>query len=199
MKYNNISFAELDETFAWNVGYNYWFEGSEVCKKSIPSNLTIFSDFIDNTGCCEEACGTSTLIDTFQCLTYQYNDGVCNSECNNAKCGWDGNDCSQLCECDVSGFGDGICNQACNTTNCLYDGYDCLSATFYLLSCELSYNDHGCNINWVGAGWCDYRCKSQFECGFDKKIVIIVKKQHNVVLFIEYFNLLLLVKLMMNI
>eukprot|EP00128_Syssomonas_multiformis_P014975 Colp12_sorted_trinity150504_noHs@21581 len=65
---------------------------------------------------------------------------VCNPECNNVECGWDGYDCDSnqptkyYCpcgclitapNCDWSKLGDGVCNSECNFSECYFDGGDC--------------------------------------------------------------------------
>lgn len=60
---------------------------------------------------------------------------ICDAQCNNHACGWDGGDCSlnfndpwkncsQALQC-WKYFDDGKCDAQCNDTGCLYDGFDC--------------------------------------------------------------------------
>lgn len=63
-------------------------------------------------------------------------DGVCNQECNNAECLFDGRDCEkslQPCNpiynayCEKH-YADGHCDYGCNNAECNWDGLDCEKA-----------------------------------------------------------------------
>ena len=62
------------------------------------------------------------------CPEYWVDDGTCDSACNNAECGFDGDDCKAFwCApgCDPDWVDDGICDSDCNNAECGYDGADC--------------------------------------------------------------------------
>ncbi|KAL0163329.1 hypothetical protein M9458_042725, partial [Cirrhinus mrigala] len=48
---------------------------------------------------------------------------ICDTQCNNHECGWDGGDCSL--NFDDPYFNDGKCDEQCANAGCLYDGFDC--------------------------------------------------------------------------
>uniref|UniRef100_A0A8C2KM06 Neurogenic locus notch homolog protein 1 n=1 Tax=Cyprinus carpio TaxID=7962 RepID=A0A8C2KM06_CYPCA len=60
---------------------------------------------------------------------------ICDTQCNNHECGWDGGDCSlnfddpwQNCSAALQCwryFNDGKCDEQCANAGCLYDGFDC--------------------------------------------------------------------------
>ena len=64
-----------------------------------------------------------------------YGDGICDDECNNADCGYDGGDCgpgeegsgTEECApgCEGGWPGDEICDDECNNAECNFDGGDC--------------------------------------------------------------------------
>ena len=33
--------------------------------------------------------------------------------------------------------------------------------------CQETYLEHGCNVSWVGDGWCDLNCQDIYQCGYD--------------------------------
>ncbi|CAI2356035.1 unnamed protein product [Caenorhabditis sp. 36 PRJEB53466] len=94
--------------------------------------------------------------------------GICNAECNNVACDFDGGDCSgnrtPFAKCkyacaDV--FADGVCNPECNSEQCLYDGMDCMPT---IDRCPLAIREH-CSVNFAN-GACNSECNVK-ECGFD--------------------------------
>ena len=70
--------------------------------------------------------------------------GFCNTEVNNADCGYDGGDC-----CLYPGLvGDGICNDETNNLVCNYDGGDCCKSNMvsdYCLECKC-YQPETCHL-----------------------------------------------------
>ena len=65
----------------------------------------------------------------------QSGDRVCDEQCNNHECQWDGGDCSlnwrqPWVNCTDSGpcwdrFKNGQCDQECNNAGCLFDSFEC--------------------------------------------------------------------------
>ena len=169
---NNFStFEEFDEVFEYRDDTRYYFESTPLCDDYknglIPQNST-FSKWINESQCCATACSlTNALFDSVHCRAYDYQDGICDDNCNKAKCNFDGGDCVQLCECDLMELGNGECNPVCNTTQCYNDGYDCLPLGYDPIVCQDSYLSHGCNVSWVGDGWCDLNCNDEYKCGYD--------------------------------
>ena len=100
------------------------------------------------------------------CFPWNWNNGICNDECNKAECGWDGGDCNQLCahyhpDCDIQlEFGNGNCSQACNNTYCGYDFNECLPLD------EFECESYGCNITWLNDDICDLNCFNS-ACNYD--------------------------------
>ena len=58
-----------------------------------------------------------------------FGDGICDDECNNPDCGYDGGDCgpAEQCApgCEGGLPGDGVCDDECNNAECNFDGGDC--------------------------------------------------------------------------
>ena len=84
-------------------------------------------------------------------------DGVCDPDCNTAKCLQDKGDCQGVCICPNVWLGDGSCDQICNTSLCKYDGGDCVKE-------ECS---PGCRANMLADGICDRECNTHM-CGLDE-------------------------------
>uniref|UniRef100_A0AAR2JRL6 Neurogenic locus notch homolog protein 1 n=1 Tax=Pygocentrus nattereri TaxID=42514 RepID=A0AAR2JRL6_PYGNA len=96
---------------------------------------------------------------------------ICDSQCNNHACGWDGGDCSlnfddpwQNCSAALQCwryFNDGKCDVQCANAGCLYDGFDCQRLEgqcnpLYDQYCKDHYSD----------GHCDQGCNN-VECEWD--------------------------------
>ena len=95
----------------------------------------------------------------------------CHDRCKNAKCNWDGGDCTQLCDCDpFKELRNDECNLSCSASYCLYDGYDCLHLGYVPIECQNAHSlgIHDCNISRIGDGWCDTNCRKATQCGFDR-------------------------------
>ena len=97
--------------------------------------FNIFKTFISETDACDYVCGEESL-QTYGCSPFEYENGVCNDECNVASCNFDGWDCNQLCnhdeygasDCNTLGlFDNGGCDIACNNSYCNYDNYECIN------------------------------------------------------------------------
>ena len=75
------------------------------------------------------------------CYTPYIGDGICERECANSLCAFDGGDCkadfveraktheAALCApaCEASNLGDGFCDKDCNVAKCEFDQGDCAS------------------------------------------------------------------------
>lgn len=96
---------------------------------------------------------------------------VCNLQCNNHACGWDGGDCSlnfndpwknctQSLQC-WKYFSDGHCDSQCNSAGCLFDGFDCQLTEG---QCNPLYDQY-CKDHFSD-GHCDQGCNSA-ECEWD--------------------------------
>uniref|UniRef100_A0A8B9LFM0 Neurogenic locus notch homolog protein 1 n=1 Tax=Astyanax mexicanus TaxID=7994 RepID=A0A8B9LFM0_ASTMX len=96
---------------------------------------------------------------------------ICDAQCNNHACGWDGGDCSlnfddpwQNCSAALQCwryFNDGKCDEQCANAGCLYDGFDCQRLEgqcnpLYDQYCKDHYSD----------GHCDQGCNN-VECEWD--------------------------------
>lgn len=66
------------------------------------------------------------------CPNAYVNDGVCDLDCFNADCEWDGWDCHCAPGCSASMQGDGTCNQECATEDCAFDQDDCIREIVYV-------------------------------------------------------------------
>eukprot|EP01084_Bolivina_argentea_P262053 443068_1 len=170
IEYNNFNnFSQFDAAFQYSTDKTYWFEKASFCSNLslIPINSNFYK-FINDTKCCNVECKASNAFGAFTCQSYDYNDGICDDQCKNSKCNFDGGDCVQLCDCDpFNELGNGVCDKHCNTSECLYDGYDCLPLGYDLIECELSFDTYGCNTSWIGDGWCDLNCLNSNACGND--------------------------------
>ncbi|CAN0255216.1 unnamed protein product [Pylaiella littoralis] len=83
-------------------------------------------------------------------------DGYCDTDKNNAECGYDGGDCCE-CECEDSEASDGF---LCST-----NGYDCTDPNADR-SCEKQYPLCQGNTNFIGDGICDSDVNN-VECDYD--------------------------------
>ncbi|MEE6505193.1 hypothetical protein FKM82_005464 [Ascaphus truei] len=96
---------------------------------------------------------------------------ICNTNCNNHACDWDGGDCSlnfndpwknctQSLQC-WKYFNDGKCDSQCNNAGCLYDGFDCQKVE---VQCNPLYDQY-CKDHFQD-GHCDQGCNNA-ECEWD--------------------------------
>jgi hypothetical protein len=62
-----------------------------------------------------------------ECYTPWLDDGICDTNCNNYYCNYDGGDCCHdwSASCWASMMGDGTCDPECDSAVCLWDGGDC--------------------------------------------------------------------------
>lgn len=68
-----------------------------------------------------------------ECELEWIRDGVCDYECLNEECYFDGGDCrDKTCGdlCLLTWIGDGECDRVCNSRDCRYDGGDCEILSF---------------------------------------------------------------------
>ena len=187
-------------TFTWNKPSDttYSFLYSLMCTEMISGigftnsfddlpNIDILKQFLNQTGACDEIC--SETFDSIDCHLFNWQNGVCDNECNVAACSYDGGDCNQLCQynspdCNTIGlFNNGICDIGCNTSYCDYDKYECIN---FELNIHFDNNLTYCNSNvawdnnnlynkseltvglcktdWVNDKWCDNNCRISDEC-----------------------------------
>uniref|UniRef100_A0A671QBF0 Neurogenic locus notch homolog protein 1 n=1 Tax=Sinocyclocheilus anshuiensis TaxID=1608454 RepID=A0A671QBF0_9TELE len=96
---------------------------------------------------------------------------ICDTQCNNHECGWDGGDCSlnfddpwQNCSAALQCwryFNDGKCDEQCANAGCLYDGFDCQRLEG---QCNPLYDQY-CRDHYAD-GHCDQGCNNA-ECEWD--------------------------------
>ncbi|KAA0719726.1 Neurogenic locus notch -like protein 1 [Triplophysa tibetana] len=96
---------------------------------------------------------------------------ICDTQCNNHACGWDGGDCSlnfddpwQNCSAALQCwryFNDGKCDEQCANAGCLYDGFDCQRLEG---QCNPLYDQY-CEDHYAD-GHCDQGCNNA-ECKWD--------------------------------
>ena len=188
-----------DWGFAWNPTSEttFYLGGSFVCyqytddhgyagqQKYFPEKVW---QFLNETEACSHAC-TDEFAQT--CEAFDWQNGVCNEECNVASCEWDGGDCNQLCiyyneeivpgslnlssnynisgdelnrtgTCDLfTMFENGVCDIGCNNSYCSWDSGDC---DFNNGTYCNSYNyssDGGDNYNN------DYNISDLYLCKYD--------------------------------
>ena len=65
-----------------------------------------------------------------------FNNGICETACNNPSCLYDGLDCASKLVCPYAHvcslvYGDGACNIECDSADCAWDGGDCRLAFTY--------------------------------------------------------------------
>uniref|UniRef100_A0A8C5BWX1 Notch receptor 3 n=1 Tax=Gadus morhua TaxID=8049 RepID=A0A8C5BWX1_GADMO len=97
------------------------------------------------------------------------NNSVCDKECNQFACRWDGGDCSLAvnpwARCPDPRcwrvFNNSQCDESCNNADCLYDNFDCKVKEKV---CNPIYETY-C-IDHYADGRCDQGCNSE-ECGWD--------------------------------
>ena len=111
-------------------------------------NINLLRQFINSTRPCDSVCDWESPYKV-ACSPWDWQNGVCNDECNVDDCNYDGGDCNQLCqinspECYTVGlFGNGACDIACNTSYCDYDRHECIPGMVIEFPDNVTY----CNIN----------------------------------------------------
>ena len=113
-----------------------YFQHSVVCYEyqqedinSFNSNYPLTYQLINSINACYPVC--NDYIRQAFCTNYNWHDGVCHDTCNVNQCGYDGGDCTQLCDftiCNYTSLGDGICNPECRNKECSFDYCDCLDS-----------------------------------------------------------------------
>ena len=140
-------------------------------------HIEILKDFLNETNACVEVCDDDTFTKIL-CSPFNWQNGVCDEDCNFAGCNFDGGDCNQLCNIDspdcysISLFDNGICDVACNTSLCDYDKYECITESVLNISFakNMTYcnDDHDelelCLVSWVDDKWCDNNCRASDSC-----------------------------------
>ena len=87
---------------------------------------------------------------------------ICNLECMNEACLFDGGDCEWLCSlssCDRNSS-DGVCDTSCNTNVCGFDfgdcGYcapNCTKELYFNSECDSACNLRECNFDDTKCVW----------------------------------------------
>ena len=184
----------LENEFKWNdpsqttISFDVstlcvWYSGeitptSQTYTHTQLEYASLLKQFISDTNACKQVCEYGT-IEKFSCTPFEWQNGVCNDECNVQSCIFDGGDCNQLCQeeapnCYSFGlFTNGICDIACNTSSCDYDKYECISYSYDNITfgnnvthCD---GDNKCPIEWVDDQWCDNYCFTNENCYNDGK------------------------------
>ena len=199
---NNATLDQINQYsknwhFEWNPTSqtNYYLSGSPIClsydeyshsSTTFPTKLV---QFLNETGACDGVCQLNS-VSNLLCSPFDWQNGVCNHECNVEQCYWDGGDCNQLCpvyhaNCSIDDmFDNGVCDQQCNNSYCAYDNSECLvnnnqfdsnfniSQLFsknqtYCNEYDSTYAHGECKISWINDGWCDDNCRSSESCFYD--------------------------------
>ena len=186
---HDISIANMEWNPTSQTGY--YFAGSPLCLPR-SSNYSAFPDilieFMDDVNACDHGCEYNDLISNFQCTPLDWQNGICDNQCNNVNCYYDGGDCNQMCDayypnCTMSDmFGNGLCDPECNNTLCSYDVGECLVDQYSSINmsqvfgknatyCDDINNDINntnlCEIIWINDGWCDDNCRHSQSCFYD--------------------------------
>eukprot|EP01083_Nonionella_stella_P221627 791616_1 len=114
------------ETFNYNPNAQFELGLSAMC--AVSEDHPTFASFVNTTTACRAVCAREF---ESECRPSLWGNGVCNPECNNAPCQWDGGDCNLLCASDLSELGNDVCDVRYNTTECNYDQCDCLLDTYF--------------------------------------------------------------------
>ena len=179
LEYNGITnIDEFEKTFDPNPDASYWFDESFLCDDIDNVTSSKFYQWMIDSKCCETGCDFEEgfVLNSLACKSYEWQNGVCDPECENTFCSWDGGDCTQLCDyeqCDQTRLGNGLCDLPCNNEGCKYDFGDCetvVDGNWTIDGCKLSYQSgyHQCRAEWVGDGWCDSYCQDVSFCGYDE-------------------------------
>ena len=107
-------------------------------------------------------CASTTLCSE-GCSPFMVGNGVCDTNCTAAGCGFDGGDCGQFCDtdqnCPISWVNNGACDVACfEASTCERDGRDCNFSP----RCSRGCVDYVMLAN----GRCEPACNTT-ECGYD--------------------------------
>eukprot|EP01084_Bolivina_argentea_P059493 108649_1 len=189
---------QSDEHVKYNTNAKYFFQGTDLCAQFMNFKTIKFNDsieyywsdiyntyyphlyqFLNDTNACEQYCNYTNSnwgsLASWWCLEKDYSNGICDPACNYIECGFDGKDCNQLCECDISLLTNRKCDIECNTTNCNYDAYECVvdknvdfNKCFRDTKCEKTFIDDGLCDDYCQSAWCNYDGQ---DCG--------TKEDHN--------------------
>uniref|UniRef100_A0AAQ6IFM0 Notch receptor 2 n=1 Tax=Anabas testudineus TaxID=64144 RepID=A0AAQ6IFM0_ANATE len=146
---------------------------------------------------CENKKITIATCPYVQCKQFA-GDKVCDNQCNNHECQWDGGDCSLNWRqpwLDCTGgvpcwnlFKNGQCDKECNNAGCLFDGFECQETqvasckyvTLYSEYCADHYGDKNCDqsCNTEACGWDGLDCSIDTPAKIaDGTLVIVVLLQ----------------------
>lgn len=170
------------KSFDYNPNTAFGWIGSNLCWRFLGEESIIYQNqtttwsqvrheyhpylwqFLNDTNSCKYGCSYDNILDygTGICYETDWQNGICNEACNVERCGYDGGDCNQLCECDMELLLNNRCDLECNSTQCNYDQYDCISRgpDSYLLYDNYTQCMHEtqCKREWIGDGLCDRQC-----------------------------------------
>ena len=154
VNYTNYSgYRQLvQDTGYWNWTFDvnpqsdtkYYFQSSIVCQQWDTWNEWEYFDkymnpylfnWLTDTDACEFVCDSDAY--RLNCFEHIWQNGVCDSQCNVKDCGFDGGDCNQLCNNNITQFypncsmydmfDNGICDLGCNSSYCSFDFGDCIT------------------------------------------------------------------------
>ena len=195
-------------------GKKIYFQNSAVCDEydnsddelSFEIEYPLTYGLIIAADACKTVCTDGDPIVQLTCSANWYHNGECIQDCNKPSCGYDGGDCTQLC--DFS-----ICNSECDNKECSFDYCDCFFDNININSvnnnnvsqseknqCSV-YNATLCQINsdcvafdvntsesWIGDNICDNYCNN-ICCNFDNDDCS--KCQDTTCeIFYQYFNII---------
>ena len=177
----------IDSSTYFGFGYLTYASNNTVNFTRNQVDSSPLLQFIESFDPCYMPCGGENLL----CINTMHNDGICDNNCNNDECGYDGGDCNQLCACDTNLWFNDECDANCNTTECNYDFYQCgmidadgifdPNDTCYeyfgswndTSDANDTYNTNNtnstntvCYSSWTEDDWCDTDCNVA-SCGFD--------------------------------
>ena len=101
------------------------------------------------------------------CFNMMIGDEICNSECNNDACEFDGGDCDVCTEgCPNYLLGNQWCDPLCFNPACHYDNGDCEMDPFNWYEASQEACAPHCYFSMLNDGHCDDACLTK-ECNFD--------------------------------
>ena len=187
-KFDYDSITNLNDRwnqFSWNTNTNttYYLAESQLCYDSYGDTLPLkLSQFLDETGACDTVCEANSLYNII-CWPFDWQNGICNQQCNVHECFWDGGDCNIVCDIDepdcniFNMFENGVCDNSCNNTACSFDNGECvqydesnIKFNASIFGDDATYCDSDtklCYIEWIDDGWCDENCRIKDTCFYD--------------------------------
>ena len=138
-----LNIDEIENYTDWNFDTmnqlsGIYLQNSNICDLYNTAPVDFYNRYpntwqlLNRTRACESICTLARY--EFYCKAHVWQNGVCDDDCNNVQCNYDGGDCNQLCnftQCDYSWLGDGICNPECHNQECSWDYCDCYSPNNY--------------------------------------------------------------------